>query len=153
MNIKAKWCQWKTKSRCKNSRLCIPLEKRTLMTAPEIASVVLIVFLYLESTRCTATNAHRRLLVDAATDALRKAYMRALGALCTRINWITASTHVDSVVASCALGVNLDTARRLCATRASMHYHQTRPRLFSPTRASVRAVRAYKPPTWSHDEL
>ena len=153
MNIKAKWCQWKTKSRCKNSRLWIPLEKCTLMTAPEIASFVLTVFLYLESTRCTAAIAHRCLLVDAAANALRKAYMWALGALCTRINWITASTHVDSVVAFCALGVNLDTTRRLCATRTSMHNRQARSRLFSPTRASVRAVRAYKPPTWSHDEL
>ena len=117
------------------------------MTAPEIASFVLIVFLYLEPTRCTAAIAHRRLLVNAATDALRKAYMRALGALYTRINRITSSAHVDSVVASCALWVNLDTARRLRATRASMHYRQAGSRLFSPTRASVRAVRAYKPPT------
>ena len=97
--------------------------------------------------RTVAQWRHSYDVEDATTETLRKAYVWALGALDTRINWITASAHVDSVVASCALGVNLDTARRLCATRASMHYREARSRLFSPTRASVRAVRAYKPPT------
>ena len=97
--------------------------------------------------RTVAQWRHSYDVEDASTETLREAYMRALGALYTRINWITASTHVDSVVASCALGVNLDTARRLSAARASMHYRQAGSRLFSPTRASVRAVRAYKPST------
>ncbi len=111
------------------------------MTAPEIASFVLIVFLYLEPTRCIAAIAHRRLLVKAATNALRKAYMRAFGTPHARVNWITSSAHVDGIIAPRALGVSLFAIEPSCTTRAQMHGEVGRFLLvFSPTRKIIRAV-------------